>query len=277
MITEIAEKTDLLVKNSWVNEKISHTLSGSNAKLSDIYDVVKFDPALSLLILKAANAKYGGLHNSISSIKVGMNIIGKEKVAFLNNTVKMYGEDHFLSTDAITGNDFWRHSLTTGLISEIIAKHIKRFSPINPDNLFCAGLIHDLGIVAMAKQSPNLIERLVEKAINENIPFYEAEEENNHAEIAAEILRLWGIPEKVYGPVWYHHKPSSTQKYKLSAAVIHVADVTASLIGMPLYEKDCMPKIDNEALDIIGLSPERLNVIARDAMDLVLGIEKEFK
>lgn len=277
MVSEIADKSDLLTLFLPINKKVTAVLSDSGIKSGTLYDTLRYDPAISLLLLRAANSKTEGLHNSVSSIKLAINILGIDKVSFLNKTVRTLAPQMILPSDLISSHDFWRHSLTVALISETIAKHIKRFAPINPDNLFCAALFHDLGIVAIARHSVSAIEDIITKSIEEKLPYCEAEDELKHAETGAEILRLWGIPEKIYGPIWYHHNPSSTQKYTLSAAVVHVADVTAQLIGMPLFEKEIVPQIDSDALKLIGLSPERLNVIARDAMDTVVSLEKEFK
>lgn len=277
MASDFNEELDLLAVFKPVNKKVSEILSDSGLRIGALYSNLRNDPALSLLVLRTANSKTEGLYNSVSSIKLALNIIGKEKVSFLNNTVSKLAPDKLLETDAIEITDFWKHSLTSALIAENIAKHIKRFSPINPDNLFCAALFHDLGIAAIARQSAGILESTVKKSIEKEIPFYKAEDKTDHAEIGAEILRKWGIPEKIYGPIWFHHNPSATEKYMLPAAVIHVADVTAQLIGMPLFEKEIVPQIDPDALKLISLSPERLNVIARDSMDFVVNLEKEFK
>lgn len=269
------EEVDLLTLYKPVNKNISAYLSSPANKLTALYEAIRLDPALSLLIIRSANSKVTGLYNSVSSLKLALNILGKDKVCFLNNTVKNFASENILNS-IITISNYWRHSLAVALISETIAKHIKRFSPINPENLFCAGLFHDLGIIAMAKKNSVLLEDVIKKSLENEIPLIIAETDKKHAEVGAEILRTWGVPEKIYGPIWYHHNPSATPKFALYAAVIHVADVTAQLIGMPLFEGEKVPQIDEDALKLLGLSPERLNVIARDAMDFIIKMEKEF-
>lgn len=277
MVSQIIKNSDILTGYAPVRATVKAALLNSKIKPAALYDIIKHDPSLSLLILRSVNSKIGGLYNSVSSLKYALNILGLEKVKFLNETVEGLGETQFISSEYISSHDFWKHSLAVALISEAIAKHIKRFSPINADNLFCAALFHDIGVEAISKFSHEILEEVIENSIKNSIPFYKAEKDYNHSEVGAEILRYWGIPEKIYGPIWYHHNPSSTEKYKMSASVIHVADVTAQLIGMPLYENEVVPQIDDKALKLIGLSPERLNVIARDAMDTVISLEKEFK
>lgn len=277
MVSKIAENSDILTAYAPLRARVKNALFDTEIKPINLYEIIKNDPSLSLLILRSVNSKIGGLYNSVSSLKHAINILGPEKIKFLNTTIDNLGSTQFVSSEYISSHDFWKHSLTVALISEAIAKHIKRFSPINPDNLFCAALLHDIGVEAISKYSHEILEEVIENSIKKSIPFYEAEKEYNHSEVGAEILRYWGIPEKIYGPVWYHHSPSSTQKYAMSSAVIHVADVAAQLIGMPLYENEVVPQVDDKALKLIGLSPERLNVIARDAMDTVLSLEKEFK
>ncbi len=277
MASDFNDELDLLTVFKPVNEKVSEALSDSRLRIGALYSTLRNDPALSLLILRTANSRTEGLYNSVSSIKLALNILGKEKTVFLNNTIKKIAPEKLLETDIIDIQDFWRHSLTVALIAETIAKHIKRFSPINPDNLFCAALFHDLGIAALARQDSKSLEASVKSSIEKKLPFHKVEDGLDHAEAGAEILRKWGVPEKIYGPVWFHHNPSATEKYMLPAAVIHVADVTAQLIGMPLFEKETVPQVDPKALKLVGLSPERLNVIARDSMDIVVNLEKELK
>lgn len=277
MVKDIIEKIDLIPVFKPVNKRVSEALSKGKVKGDDFYEIVKTDPALSLLMLRSANSKIDGVDNAVSSIKLAINLLGAEKILMLNSSIKMLSENDMPGSSYVTTSNFWRHSLTVAYISEAIAKHIKRFKPINPDNLFCAGLFHDLGIISFIYTQPDKLDSTIEQSIKESRALHKFEDDYKHGEIGAEMLRCWNIPEKIYGPVWYHHDPSNTGKYELSAAIIHVADVTAQLIGMPLFDKETVPEVDKKALETIGLSPERLNVIARDSMEKVIALEKEFK
>src|SRR5207244_266080 len=105
--------------------------------------------------------------------------------------------------------DLWNHSLEAAQVAEELALTSKC---IDPSEAFLAGLIHDIGRLAFSLLSCDFQARrqrlseygcppvLVELALTGTC----------HAEIGAELLRVWALPAQIVDAVKFHHDPQES-------------------------------------------------------------------
>jgi putative nucleotidyltransferase with HDIG domain len=132
----------------------------------------------------------------------------------------------------ITSNEFWQHSLATALSADKIA----RITLLEePDVCYLAGLLHDVGRIAMGKGLLQGQINLIGKIIDKNkCCFPQGEFEVlgfTHGELGAVLLDGWAVDERTIAAIAQHHS-DMTQAGAL-ARIIHVADVLASQAGYP--------------------------------------------
>lgn len=123
---------------------------------------------------------------------------------------------------------FWAHSFTCGLAAKILAERID----LSPSEMFIAGLIHDIGKLAMLITFPSIYSRLLTSSDISPIDSCEKEQELFficHDEVAHKILKRWLFPEQLILSVGYHHHPSEIKESRLLPSVIKVADIIAHI------------------------------------------------
>lgn len=129
--------------------KVLKLASNTDSSLQQLGDTVAADPVFGSEILKIVNSPLYGLPNPICSIMGAVALLGTEYVKGLAVTI---GVRAYLG--CALGNPsvraIWRHSLATGLLAE----ELGRVSHLEQGIAYTAGIMHDIGRVALAVLAP---------------------------------------------------------------------------------------------------------------------------
>nr|MBF0222750.1 HDOD domain-containing protein [Desulfobulbaceae bacterium] len=216
--------------------------------IQDIIEIVKYDPALTIKILKVVNSAAYGLMEPITSVERAVPQLG-DKIVF---GLAMEECGAAVYRDAMEGYEgesgaLWQHSLLTALTSRELAKVcIKK---VSPDEAYTAGLMHDLGKGILSRFMKGSAPDLLTAVENDLLHDYREAEEfyygTDHCLVGCHIAKHWGLPEALCEVIRCHHKPStSPEKYKALVYVVHLGDIMAMLGGAVtgadalMYEED---------------------------------------
>ena len=263
----IINKINSLPSLSPVVHKIGSVMSDPDASASDIVGVLKLDPAIAGKVLRLANSAYIGIPRTVSSLQNAVVILGQRRIHYLviaASTLSTFKPGRAFPFDKVR---FWKHSVTSAIVSESIARHIKRYDPIEAEEVFCAGLLHDIGKLVLGIYHPDPIATGYKKALENKTPFFRSEEkELTHMRVGYLIAEKWNFPISLANAIRYHHMPARAERSLKLVAIVHVADIMVHIIGFNTVLKEEIPEIDERALERIHLKPERLRVIADNAI-----------
>jgi len=153
----------------------------------------------------------------------------------------------------------WRHTVGVALASEDLAQRLR--IP-GPDRAYTAGLLHDLGIAALARNAPRRLERILQEIPAKGDPIRTELmlHGTTHCQIAAGIAREWDLDESVIEAIEHHHQPQkAASDHLLLANVVALADVLMSPDRVEVYSA---APIDDVALDGLGLDGDDLREVA---------------
>ncbi|GAG15882.1 unnamed protein product, partial [marine sediment metagenome] len=139
------EKINTLPSLSPVVQKISAVIADPDVSANDVVDVLKLDPAIASKVLRLANSAYIGMPRTVSSLQNAVVILGQRRIHSLvlaASTLSALKPDNSLPFSYMR---FWKHSVTVAIICESIARHLKRYDPIEAGEVFCGGILHDIG------------------------------------------------------------------------------------------------------------------------------------
>lgn len=121
-----------------------------SADVNELADAVKADPAISAKILRTANSAFFGRQYTVRSVRAAIPVLG----ATLTRTLVL----GFSLTQSETWKmlergyrRFWRSALTQAAAAEALAK---RMPEADADGYFIAGLLQDIGRLAMLRAMP---------------------------------------------------------------------------------------------------------------------------
>lgn len=188
-------------------------LGSETSTVRDVGQLVEQDMAMTAKILQIVNSAFFGLRRRITSPIQAVSLLGMETVANLALTAGIFTQLKPSLVESFQLQALWQHSLTVaGLTRELCTElGLTREQSELP---VLAGMLHDLGKLALVTGNTDEYRRIVTQAKQQNLPLHLAEEESlwtDHATIGAYLMGLWGLPFGAVEAVAMHHK-SEPQK-----------------------------------------------------------------
>ncbi len=227
-----------------------------------VAEILAYDPALSARVLRIANSSYYGFPREIETVASAIGIIGELDLRNLVLATSVAGSMNTLSYSGVNIDDFWLHSLRCGITARLIAKTVGGF---NPEILFLAGILHDLGILVIYQHDAALAAAISRQIEEQHQLRDQAEREVlgfDHAEVGALLLEAWGLSAELAELVGCHHQYQLAQENNTAALMLALANQMAQLGTVPDIDSDPRLAAMVEQLEI---SPDTLNGIIQDS------------
>ena len=194
-----------------------------DADLRQFAAVAEGDPSLTAALLRAANAASSAPIERVRTAHEAVVRIGLEAVRQLTAATLLYTQFARLEETRLDVNQLWRHLLAVGLLAEEFAENAE-----DRQISFTAGLLHDLGRVALATQHSSRYTEVIE-AVRGGADIEEAERASfstTHAAWGGEIASAWGLPDSIVDVIGGHHTRNG---YSLTRAIFDAREAAWSL------------------------------------------------
>ena len=179
--------------------------------------LIATDAALVAHLLRIVNSPYYGLQQRVATIAAAAAVMGLNQI---RRTVTAAALQRPLMTylpDASTVHAFWRHELVCAALS----RHIAMRSGLDGEIAYMAGLMHDMGRLAMLIQFPQHTDLLLHGGAGDDAPGIDREVARfgyDHAQVGGELLQLWGLPAPIVRAARSHGRTVAPRR-AMSAAV----------------------------------------------------------
>ena len=272
-IDELIEMTTNIATLPNIYFELQNVMARPGSASSDLANAIRNDPGLTARLLRIVNSAYYSFPTKIETVPRAITIVGTDELTSLvtaTSVLKTFGS----GLDAIFDmNTFWRHSIATGVMARILgAKRNEQ----NIERFFVMGLLHDIGRVLMFTHIPKHMRAALYRSSIEQIPLVQVESDDigfNHAAVGAALARSWRMAAGQQEAVSYHHRPSFAMRYKIEAAITHIADILAHVICVGQCPNGVAPPLDLEAwrqLDLdVGILPAILVEADQNISELV--------
>jgi HD-like signal output (HDOD) protein len=150
------EKLGQLPTLPQVVQKIVSMIDRPETSAEALGRLIEKDQVLSAKVLQLANSPFYGFPARIASVSHAVVVLGLNVVKGLT-----LGATVFDMMKAAGMDELWRHSLGVAMVAHVLAI---RIGQKNPEELFVAGLLHDLGKVVMYVKLPETVLRIAEAA-----------------------------------------------------------------------------------------------------------------
>lgn len=251
-------------------------------ELSDaetVAKVVRSDAGLSTFLLRLVNSAFYSFPARIDTITRAVAMVGTRPLYLLSVGMLFQDLINAVPKSSLDIARFWRHSIAVGLAAQEIWREMGHKED---ERLFTAGLLHDIGKLALACLLPKAADFAKHIALkSRKAPTFEVERELlgfDHSRFGGMLLRKWNMPASLAMPVLWHHHPQSAAHYK-EPVVVHLADVIANSMGITVVPGSVVSKLDAGAWEMTGLSLEKvepiLDSVARRLFDVcqIFGVQ----
>jgi putative nucleotidyltransferase with HDIG domain len=207
------------------------------------------DPVLTARILRIANSPFYGLPRKISAVKDACMLTGAPT---LRNVIIASVAMLQFSTDQITQTDrtaLWRHSAHCAAFAAELAPAARQ----PRDVAFTAGLLHDIGTLALAALYPDEYARIRARGAT-----LDAERDvlgATHAVLGAHVAEHWRLPFAIRDAIAAHHDPAAVEQATL-ADVVFTADTLAHAMDEGADATQAWSRVGDEVLARLPLDAE---------------------
>lgn len=218
---------------STVNVALREVLSADNRYTSQIAEIIRRDPSLTARLLRLVNSVYYGFSTPINSIEEAVFYIGVRQIRRLAMMTPIIEDFQQLAGKApFAWRDFWQHCIGTAILTQEVTG---MFQAGTDDSDYVAGLVHDVGRIAMAAAFPDhfaLIHRLHQESQRDLREIEESVLGIDHTELGAVYLKNHRLPEVLIETARYHHAPESATRHVRIVAAVQIADLLIRHAGI---------------------------------------------
>jgi putative nucleotidyltransferase with HDIG domain len=170
-----------------------------------LVEAASLDPATAGLVMQLANSALFGSRTPLSTLSKAIMRLGfatTYKVVSSAALRPMVGSPKL--------KELWPHSLEVADLSQQLASQA---GIVDPGEAYLAGLVHDVGRIALLSV-PLYDSARLHGLAGSGCPELYAEElllRTNHAELGAHIAAQWRLPEHMVSAIRLHHNPEKTK------------------------------------------------------------------
>ena len=212
---------------------ILNVIDNPDSGPSDLAAAVRRDAPLMAKILKLANSPYYSARGGIGDINRCVAVLGYRavrQVAICVSVATVVVKAIEDSGGDLDYRELWRHSVVTGAI----AKHLAQMAGHDdPEELFTAGLLHDVGKFILEIHAPSTYAAVINGRADRQLVAAENETFGfNHADLGGAFAQAWRFPEVLSSTFAGHHRcpdPNShDDAYWHETALVSLADYLAN-------------------------------------------------
>ncbi len=183
----------------------------------ELAQAISSDPALTATVLHLANSAYYGFPRRIGTVRDAVVLLGFRAVR--SATLAACVMETMPKGRTLDSFQFWRHAVTVALLAEVIAEDRHEHT----GEAFTAGILHNIGRLALDQARPDALHRCAVLAREEGITLPDAERVIlgfTDAEVGGAMALQWNFPANLAIAVAQHQRPLESLEGSHHLAVI---------------------------------------------------------
>ncbi len=237
------EQSDVLAAAPWAHLRIPpfpqiairvlQLANNEDVPMRQLGDLISSDPSFASEVLTIANSALYARRAPVNSILQAVALLGLNSLKGVCLTV---GVRAYLGK-AINHQSLraiWRHSLACALIAEQLADP----ASMNKDTAYTAGVLHDIGRLALAVMRPEHYAALLLTHCGSPCSILSAERDLfglDHCEAGKRLIANWKLPAGFEAVVSNHHSCGQPPEHWNLPALINVSCRMADTIGFAVF------------------------------------------
>ena len=213
--------------------RVLQSANNDNVPMRQLSDLISSDPAFSSEVLTIANSVLYSPRFPVTSILQAIAVLGTNNLKGLCLTVGVRAYlGKSLSHPSLRA--IWRHNLACGLMAEQLAMA----GLTDRDTAYTAGVMHDIGRLAMAVIRPQEYAALLTTYSGSASSLLSGERELfgfDHCEAGQHLIADWKLPSDFEAIVARHHAPRQQDDPWQMADLINVSCRMADTVGFAAF------------------------------------------
>lgn len=210
--------------------------SDPESSVSDVIRLLQGDQSLTAKTLSVASSAWTGVREPVTTLDKAVPLLGFNAVRTIALAVTVF-ENLGRSAEGLVGPfdriEFWKHSLAVACASRRLAEACAK-RDVEPNEAFVAGLLHDVGKVALDTVFPKAYQRIAGKASQSRgdiADFERAILGADHTVAGRRLAERWRLPAALREVIWLHHLAAESLPASVShptlIGIVQLADTIA--------------------------------------------------
>jgi putative nucleotidyltransferase with HDIG domain len=229
-------------------DRLLTVISKDHVATADVVSAVESDVALIIAVLRLANRVNDG-RTKVDTVVGAVEALSPQTVQAVASRVRTFDFFERASVWDAAPERFRLHALATQHAADRVAAEV---GYENRDRLTVTSLLHDVGKLVLLHAYPGYPSQVHRGARTPEERIHQERRELgvDHALVGGVLIRRWGLPASVAGPIERHHNPDADGE----AAFIRLADMLAH------YEQGARvsPTEMLQTARSVGLGPQEL-------------------
>ena len=227
-LIERASKLQTLPSLPSLYREIIEVLQSTDPSISKVGEVISRELGMTAKILQLVNSAFFGLYTHVSSAGQAVNLLGLDTVKSPALAVQVFEQFDPKRVKGLSANRLWDHGLAVASMAKAIAMAESHDAGLG-DRAFLSGLLHDIGKLILAMNSPGGYEAVNQVCESDDLSEGAAEQrvfDTTHATLGAYLTAIWGLQSDVVQAIAYHYNPGHASDSGFSVlTALHAADV----------------------------------------------------
>lgn len=217
---EILDKLRQLPSLPAIVQEVIASFSEPDVETVSLANKIAQDQGLSARVLRVANSSFYGLSRKVGSVQEALVVLGFESVRSMALSAGMAHAFPASPDSLFNRKSYWQRSFRVAAIARALAREFRQRQEL----AFTAGMFHEIGELVLDLCAPQQFSAVLKQQAASGLSLIEIELSEfgfDHAEIGAELVRLWNFPPEIEQVVrlWRQPDPGAEPL----AGLVHVA------------------------------------------------------
>lgn len=242
-----AETMKILPTINTIISELLRIMNDKNSSFNQLFDVVRYDQAISSKVMSIANSAYYSRGYHIVNLQRAMVVIGFEEIK--NIVMCLVFLTEILNRWKLTQKDLatlWSHSLTVAYAAKTLSNATMTE---DPEKVFTISILHDIGKVIFCMYGDQY-RKITEEAQRSSVGLTNLEREKfgiDHQEVGYIMSVKWRFPEEFSEIIRHHHDKPGGENQLLD--LVRIADKFVDNPGADLGAQGLILQKEKEKID----------------------------
>ena len=231
--------------------------------------LISQDPMISAKIIGLANSPLLAASRHISAVRDAAMLLGLNRVKSVATGIAVMSLVN-KPIGRFDPQELWLHNMAVAFAMLPVVRAMPARNRPQDDQIFLAGILHDIGYLALAhldtQRSDDLHTRFVIEPDRLAIDVERELLEVTHDELGAELARHWNLPDDIVAVLRYHHTPDAAEA-TAGQPLVRILNITEKLLPQLGLHEFVGNYIAPEEWTALGIDPGRADEIAEQVVE----------
>lgn len=222
--------------------------------------LIEKDPQIAAKIIGLSNTPLFGSSKRVTSVSDAAMLLGITRVKSVTMGIAVMSSLIKAPAGRLDVQGLWLHSLSISLAMRSLSRAMPRNTRPLDDEIFLAGLLHDIGYMVLNHLDPQRSDELHTRiAADKSRSALEIEAdllEINHAELGAELAKFWELPDSIVAVLRYHHEPEH-EEAAIGQPLVSMVNLAEKVLADVGISEGATAEIDAEEWSALGIDPAK--------------------